>query len=143
MYNRPHYQFNINKVTRYHYVSSKIAVDTARLAVRPTSGPGITVDVSSSSPNPLTVMPTPMSIPTCPSVVAPTTAVNPYTPTPLVSVESTVSPFPTVDTRMTDVSPHTPLPVAAARSTASKSAPRNKKEKWRKVKHSGNRDRGY
>ncbi|GFR74296.1 mariner transposase [Elysia marginata] len=118
------------------------AVDTTRLAVRPTSGPGITVDVSNSSPNPLTVMPTPMSIPTCPSVVAPTTAVNPYTPTPLVSVESTVSPYPTVATRMTDVSPHTPLPVKQG-STASKSAPRNKQEKWRNVKHSGNRDRGY
>ncbi|GFR65379.1 hypothetical protein ElyMa_001945800 [Elysia marginata] len=73
-------------------------------------------------------MPTPMSIPTCPSVVVPTTAVNPYTPTPLVSVESTVSPFPTVDTRMTDVSPHTPLPVAAVKSTASKSAPRTSRE---------------
>ncbi|GFS03644.1 hypothetical protein ElyMa_002891900 [Elysia marginata] len=118
------------------------AVVTTRLTVRPTSGPGITFDVSSSSPYPLTVMPTPMSIPTCPSVVAPTTAVNPYTQTPLVSVESTVSPSPTVDTRMTDVSLHTPLPDKQG-STASKSAPKNKQEKCRKVKHSGNRYRGY
>ncbi|GFR79169.1 hypothetical protein ElyMa_002282800 [Elysia marginata] len=90
-------------------------------------------------------MPPLMSIPTCPSVVAPTTvrdtlvvapttAVKPSAPKPPVSVQSTVSPSPKVDTCMTDVSPHTPLPVAAAKSTASKSATNKQGEQKRELK---------
>ncbi|GFR61673.1 hypothetical protein ElyMa_003563000 [Elysia marginata] len=84
------------------------AVDTTRLAVRPTSGPGITVYVSSSSPNPLTVMPTPMSIPTCPSN------------TPMLEVQDSVveeidnllaeeAPGPTMDEEAMETSPRSPL----------------------------------